>query len=139
APTTTTSSTHVPTSSTHAPTTTTTTLGSECPQAPTFESILCLLDALIADVDGATDLGRFKTGVRNAAAKARKQATTASVATSSKVAKTQLKKAGHSLTTFEHKLVSNNAKKNVPQTTRDRLRAESTAIRGEITQRRGML
>src|SRR5262249_8613495 len=127
------------TSSTKVPATTTTTLGNECPRAPTFDSILCLLDALVADVDGAGDLGRLKTGIRNAVAKALTQTAKARDAGTGKVAKTQLKKAAHSLTVFEHKLASNNAKKVIPQSTRDRLRAASAVIRGEIQTLRGTI
>jgi len=104
-----------------------------------FDSILCLLDALIADVDHATDLGRLKTGIRNAAVKARKQTTKARDAGTGKIAKTQLKKAMHSLTSFEHKLASNNAKKPIPQGTRDGLRTQSAQIRSEMQALRGTL
>lgn len=141
------SSTAAPTTTTAHPTTsvppttssTTTTLAGGCTLAPTFDSILCLLDALVTDVDGASDLGRLKAGIRSAAVKARKQATKARDAGTGKVAKTQLKKAAHTLTTFEHKLDSNNAKKLIPQATRDALRAQSAQIRGEMQGLRGTL
>ncbi len=142
------STTAAPTTSTAHPTTsvpptttstTTTTLESRCALAPTFDSILCLLDALVADVDAASDLGRLKAGIRAAVTKAEKQAVKARDAGTGKVAKTQLKKAVQSLKTFEHKLDSNNAKKLIPQSTRDRLRAASAQIRGEMQSLRGTL
>ncbi len=119
-------------------TTTTTTLAGGCPAGATFDAILCLLDQLIADEDSAPDLGRLRTGIRNAVVKARKQAAKARDAGAGKVAKTQLKKASHSLVTFEHKLASNNAKK-IGQATRDGLRAASAGIRGEMQTLRGTL
>lgn len=93
---------------------------------------------MIADVDGS-DLGRLKAGIKNAAVKGRKQAAKAHDAGTGKVAKNQLKKAAHTLTTFEHKLGSNNAKKLIGQDTRDRLQGESAKIRGEMASLRGML
>jgi hypothetical protein len=126
------------TSTTGVPTTTTTTLGGECPLAPTFESILCLFDALAGDVS-RDEFGRLKTGIEKALNKARAQAQKAATTDNRKVAKTQLKKSAHSLASFAHKLDSRNARKLVPQTTRDMLQADATVIRNEIARLRGTL
>ena len=104
-----------------------------------FESILCLLDALVADVDASSDLGRFKTGILKAAQKARKQTGKAADAGTGKVARNGLKKTAHTLVTFEHKLDSNNAKKLIPEVTRIGFRQASSQIRSEIDTLRGTL
>src|SRR6185369_8584782 len=119
-------------------TTTTTMLAGTCTIAPTYESILCRLDELIADVSQASDLGRLKQGIAQAVAKARKQVAKAEGG-SSKVAKNQLKKAAKSLDTFRHKLDSNNAKRLIPKPTRDGLRSRAADIRTDVNTLRGML
>jgi hypothetical protein len=113
-------------------------LAGTCAHAPTFESILCLLDQLVADVGNATDLGRLKSGLLTGVKKARKQAGKASGATG-KVARNQVKKASHTLKTFEHKLDSNNAKRLIPAATRDRLTQASSEIRSLLDALRGSL
>jgi len=118
---------------------TTTTLPTGCPQAPTFASILCLLDELAADVQNASDLGRLKNGLANALAKAKKQAQKAASAGTGKVAKTQAKKTAKTLGSFEHKLASRSARKIIPQATRDALRSASALIRSELDTLRGSL
>src|SRR5262245_38478811 len=120
-------------------TTTTTLLPSGCADAATYADILCRLDALITDVQSATDLGRLKSGILAAATKARKQAAKAADSSQSKVAKTQLKKCAHSLDSFRHKLDSNNAKKIIPLTTRETLRTSARDIKTDVGALRGTL
>jgi hypothetical protein len=129
--TTTSSSTSVPATTPEVPTTSTT-LAGECLVGPTYESILCLLDQLVAEVDAASDLGRLKDGVLKAVTKARKQAGNAATATTTKSAKNQLKKANHTLVSFEHKLASHSGKRVIPAATRGAFQDESQQIRGEI-------
>jgi hypothetical protein len=120
--------------------TTTTTLAGGCVVAPTYESILCRIDLLIADATSASDLGRLKQGILNAITKARKQAGRAAAPeTKSKVAKNQLKKCAKSLESFRHKLDSNNAKKIIPQATRDDFRQRAADIKTDVVTLRGTL
>lgn len=97
--------------------TTTTTLASGCVAEPAFSSVLCRLDELVAAVEGATDLGRFREGVLNSARKARRQCQTAAASTGRR-ASNQLKKCAHTLGSFRHKLDSNNAHRVIPDSTR---------------------
>jgi hypothetical protein len=127
------------TTSTTTSTTTTTVFGG-CAAGPTFESILCRLDALVAYVEGAADLGRLQANIGNSARKARKQCGKAADATRRKVASNQLKKCAKSLDTFRHKLDSNNAKKIVPEPTRAYLRGDVAApLRSDVNALRGSL
>ena len=132
-PTTTTTTTATSTS------TTTTTLLGGCEATPTFASLLCRIDALIAVVQGASDLGRLKPGILGSAQKARKQCAKAESAGTGKVASNQLKKCAKTLDTFRHKLDSNNAKKLIPAETRDFLRGEAQKIHGDVNTLRGTL
>jgi cob(I)alamin adenosyltransferase len=105
----------------------------------TFVSVLCRLDALIASVNAANDLGSAKTSLLNAVTKARGQAQAASTATKAKSQKAQLKKCAKSLQAFGHKLATKKAKKAIPQGTRDALAGEATAIRADVLALRGSL
>jgi hypothetical protein len=119
--------------------TTTTTLPGACLVAPTYESILCRIDTLVGDVTSAGDLGRLKQGILNAITKARQQAAKAAGAGTGKVAKNQLKKCAKSLESFRHKLDSNNAKKIVPQATRDAFRQRAADVKIDVGALRGTL
>jgi hypothetical protein len=125
--------------STTSSTTTTTLLGG-CTVEATFDSILCRIDALIAEVEAATDMGRLKQNILNSANKAKKQCTRAETAGTGKVATTQLKKCAKSLDTFRHKLGSNNARKIIPETTRSHFRDDLAApLRSDVNGLRGSL
>ena len=120
--------------------TTTTTLAGSCVVAPTYESILCRIDLLVTDVTNAGDLGRLKQGILNAVTKARTQAAKAAApGTKTKVQKNQLKKCAKSLESFRHKLDSNNAKKIIPQATRDAFRQRAADIKVDVVALRGTL
>lgn len=120
--------------------TTTTTLPGECAVEATFASVLCRLDALIAAVNAATDMGRLKQNILNSAQKAKKQCAKAADAGTGKVASNQLKKCAKSLGTFRHKLGSNNARKIIPEGTRmhfrdtlaEPLRSDVNTLRGTV-------
>lgn len=119
--------------------TTTTTLAGGCAVAPTYESILCRIDLLVADVTAAGDLGRLRQGILNAITKARKQAARAAQAGTGKIAKNQLKKCAKSLESFRHKLDSHSAKKIVPQATRDAFRQRAADVKTDVGTLRGTL
>jgi hypothetical protein len=127
------------TTTTVIPTSTTTTTLEGCAVGATFASVLCRLDALIASVNAANDLGSAKTSLLNAVTKARGQAQAASTATKAKSQKAQLKKCAKSLQAFGHKLATKKAKKAIPQGTRDALAGEATAIRADVLALRGSL
>lgn len=127
------------TTTTTSPAPTTTTEPGACGSEATFASILCRLDALVADTGNASDLGRLKQGIVNAVKKARKQAGKAASAGAGKVARTQLKKAAKSLDTFRHKLDSNNAKRLIPQPTREGFRSRAADIHDDVNTLRGTL
>ena len=125
------------TTTTVAGSTTTTLLGG-CVPAASFESIICELDALVAQVSAETDLGRLKQNVVNSANKALKQATKASTG-KSRVAKEQLKKCAQSLDVFRHKLSSLNARHLVPHDSRALLQSQAAGIRQDVVTLRGKL
>jgi hypothetical protein len=110
------------TSTTTSLASTTTTLPGGCLVEATFDSILCRLDNLVLVVDQSGDLARLKGGALSSAKKARTQCGKAASAGTGKVASTQLKKCGHTIDTFRHKLDSNNAHKLILKDVRDELR-----------------
>ena len=121
-------------------TTTTTTLFGGCTVETSFTSVLCRLDALVAYVQGATDLGRSKGQVVGSAEKARRQCGKAADFATGKKASNQLKKCAKTLDTFRHKLDSHSAKQIVPAETRaflrddvaGPLRSDVNALRGSV-------
>jgi hypothetical protein len=120
--------------------TTTTTLFGGCVAGPSYDSILCRIDALVAFVQSAIDLGRVKGGVTSSAQKARRQCGKASQAGTGKVVSNQLKKCAKTLDTFRHKLASHSARQIVPETTRAHLRDDVAApIRTDVNTLRGKL
>jgi hypothetical protein len=119
--------------------TTSTTLPGACVTAPTYESILCRLDLLVADVTAAGDLGRLQRGLVKSVSKARRQAGKAAEASTGKKAKNRLKKCAKTLQSFRHKLDSNNAKKIIPQGTRDGFRTRAEEIGTDVVALRGTL
>jgi len=131
------STTTVTTSST---TTTTTTLFGGCTVEVSFTSVLCRLDALVAFVDAAPDLGRSKGQLHASAQKARKQCGKASDFGTGKKASNQLKKCAKTIDTFRHKLDSHSAKQIIPAETRSFLRedvgaqlhSDVNALRGQV-------
>jgi hypothetical protein len=119
---------------------TTTTLFGGCAVGATFDSIMCRIEALIASVNAATDLGRLKDGVQKSAQKAKKQCAKAQSAGTGKTALNQLKKCAHTLASFRHKLGSNNARQLIPQETRDFFRDDIAApLRSDVNSLRGQL
>jgi hypothetical protein len=120
------------TTTTTSSTTTTTLLGG-CTVEATFDSIMCRIDALIDVVGAATDLGRFKDGSLKSAQKAKKQCGTAQAAGTGRTALNQLKKCAKTLDSFRHRLSSNNARKTIPQETRDFFRDDLAApLRSDV-------
>jgi hypothetical protein len=119
-----------------SPTTTTTTLpGGACiPRAPTFENIDCRLDLLVADVEGAADLGKTRPGLLRAVTQAREKkiaAETTDPANAKKVKKL-LKKSIRKMVSFGFRIRSLSARKNVPAATRDRLRVPAKDIQDDL-------
>ncbi len=106
----------VTTTTTSTSTTTTTLLGG-CVDEATYDSIICRLDALVAYVQNATDLGRLKKGLTKSATAARNQCGNGN-ATSSKTASNQLKRCAHTLASFRQRLQSLNGRRVVPEATR---------------------
>jgi len=119
--------------------TTTTTLLGGCAVEATFDSILCRLDALIAEAQTASDLGRLKGGIVGSAQKAKKQCAKAAMLGTGKSASNQVKKCSKSLDTFRHKLDSNNAHKIVPEATRNLFRDQAAQLRTDANSLRGTL
>jgi hypothetical protein len=120
--------------------TTTTTLFGGCIVEPSFDSILCRIDALIAYLDTASDLGRTKGAVSASARKARKQCGKSQTAGTGKVASNQAKKCAKTLDTFRHKLDSHSAKNIVPEATRNFLRNDiASPLRTDVNTLRGTL
>jgi predicted outer membrane repeat protein len=120
-------------------TTTTTTLpGSTCgaiPDGPTFASIDCRLDELVATLNAAQDLGRLKSGLVKAATKARakKQQAEGFVATGrKKQEKNAMKKAVKAVSSFLHKAKSHSATKLIPPATRQMLVDQTNPILGDM-------
>lgn len=108
----------VPTTTTTVatPATTTTTLPGVCTVEPTFASILCRLDALIADVNTSGDLGKFKGGLARQLGRARKRTVQASGrvdAGKARTARGPLRDAIQAVGAFIHRLNSNNVRKKV--------------------------
>jgi hypothetical protein len=133
------SATTVTTTSTTSSTTTTTLFGG-CVLEVSFTSILCRLDALVAYVDGATDLGRSKGQLANSVRKARKQCGKASEFATGKKASNQLKKCAKTLDTFRHKLDSHSAKQIIPAETRALLREDVAGpLRSDVNALRGQI
>lgn len=127
------------TTTTASASSTTSTLLGACADEATYESILCRIDALIAEVEAATDLGRFKDTVLATARKARRQASKAAVARTGRRGSNRLKKAANSLDTFRDKLYSDKAKDSIPRLTSLRLIAHSIWIRHDADKLRRSL
>lgn len=122
------------TTTTSAPTTTTSP-GSCGVPAPTFASIECRLDLLIANITNGADLGKFKKGLLAAATAARARTTSAEDLVGrgkSKPAKKKLKQAGRKVLALVHRLRSLGARKNLPAETRDPLVAQGTPIQADL-------
>jgi predicted outer membrane repeat protein len=126
-------------------TTTTTTLpGPACgpiPDGPTFASIDCRLDDLVAILNAAQDLGRLKSGLVKAATKARakKQQAEGFVAGKKKQEKNAMKKAVKALSSFLHKARSHSAKKLIPPSTRQVLIDRASPILADMNTLLGTL
>jgi hypothetical protein len=132
---TTTTTTTATTSTTTLTTTTSTVPGScEAPPAPTFVSIDCRLDALIAQVQAATDLGRTQHSMLASLTKARDQKVSAEglPAAKKKQAKHRLKAAIRKMTSFGFRVRSLVARHLVPAATRQSLESQGTSIRTDM-------
>jgi hypothetical protein len=133
--TTTTTTTTIATTTTTSTSTTSTVPGScDAPPAPTFVSIDCRLDALIAQVRGATDLGRTQHSMLASLTKARDQKVSAEdlPATKKKQAKHRLKAAIRKMTSFGFRVRSLVARHLVPAPTRESLDSQGTSLRNDM-------
>lgn len=131
-PTTSTSS----TTTTATSTTTSTSLTPSCAIEPTFPSVICRLDDLIADVSGAglspsiaRNLGRTLTTARVNALKAEQLAANGRPST----AGTQLRRTIRRLVSFEFRLRSRSGRRGIAEGTRIDLGARSSEIRKDLT------
>ena len=117
-------------------TTTTTTVPGSCDvsPAPTFVSIDCRLDALIAQVKAATDLGRTQHSMLASLTKARDRKVSAEglAATKKKQATHRLKAAIRKMTSFGFRVRSLVARHLVPAATRKSLESQGTSIRDDM-------
>lgn len=104
------------------PTPTTTTLPGGCDgvRAPTYVSIDCRLDALIADLERAQDLGKVKTSLLRSATLAREKKVAAENTDpgNTKKQKKLLKKAIRKMISFGFRIRSRNAVRQVPDAAR---------------------
>jgi hypothetical protein len=138
-----TSSSTVPT--TLAPTTTTTLPAGACdgiPSGPTFASIGCRLDALLADVQAETQLGNIQAKLVKALQTAKDRLTDAEakcVASDAKHAKKRLQQTATKLVQFSHRLRSNSTRKKVPEAVREPLATRADRIQGDAKTFRGTL
>ncbi|HEV7731775.1 MAG TPA: right-handed parallel beta-helix repeat-containing protein [Candidatus Binatia bacterium] len=102
--------------------TTTTTLPGGCPgtRAPTYVSIDCRLDALIADIESAQDLGKVKAALLRSATVAREKKVAAENTdpTNTKKQKKLLKKSIRKMISFGFRIRSRNAVRQVPDAAR---------------------
>jgi hypothetical protein len=116
--------------------TTTTTIPGTCdgPPAPTFESILCRLDALIALVTGSDDLGKTKKQLERASAKAREKTALAQdvVDDERKKGKNALKKARRKMISFNFRVRSRTGRNVIPQEKRDALDALGIPLQDDM-------
>jgi hypothetical protein len=125
----------IATTTTTSTTTTSTVPGScDAPAAPTFVSIDCRLDALIAQVRTATDLGRTQHSMLASLTKAHDQKVSAEnlPATKQKQAKHRLKAAIRKMTSFGFRVRSLVARHLVPAATRQALELQGTSIRNDM-------
>ena len=111
------------TTTTSAASSTTTTLFGGCEVAPTFDSILCRLDALVAWIETSGDLGRMKQGLGASAANARTRCGRAQTATGRTVSN-QLRRCSKTLQSFRHRAGSLLGRKVIAEDVRDLLREE---------------
>jgi len=134
--TTTSTTTTTATTSTSTLTTTTSTVPGSCdaPPGPTFVSIDCRLDALIAQVQAATDLGRTQHSMLASLTKARDQKVSAEglPAAKKKQAKHRLKAAIRKMTSFGFRVRSLVARHLVPAATRQSLELQGTSILADM-------
>jgi hypothetical protein len=105
--------------------TTTTTVPGGCsgPDAPTFESIICRLERLVALVQAAQDLGTTKTQLTRASTKALDKTRTAQglVGGKRKKVKNSLHKASRKIVSFNARVRSRNGQRKIPAATREAL------------------
>jgi hypothetical protein len=101
-----------------------------CPALPTYASIDCRLDGLIASLNAAQDLGKLKKRLVKAATKVRtkKQKAEGFATTNKKREKKLLKKAVKGLSKFVKKLGSRAATKLIPPGTRQTLTDQTNPI-----------
>jgi hypothetical protein len=121
------------TTTTLSASTTTTLPGCGAP-APTFQSIDCRLDILIAQVQMATDLANLKNTLLKSLtqARTRKLAAEGFVATKKKLAKKRLKEAIRKMITFNFRVRSRTARRKIPDLTRKSLMNQGTPIQKDM-------
>ena len=104
-------------------------------RASTFESIDCRLDALVAAVGSAQDLGRAQDALRAGvtAARAKQQGAERDVAAGlTGPANKGVKKAIRKMIGFVHRLRSLSARENIPATTRNALLDDAEPILADL-------
>ena len=102
--------------------------------AATFVSIDCRLDALIAQLQSATDLATLQDMLVKLATQARDRKVTAEglVATKKKTAKKRLKQAIRKMISFNFRVRSRAARQKIPEATRRALTAQSVPIQQDL-------
>jgi hypothetical protein len=119
----TTTSTILPQTSTTTTTSTTLPPGCGTPSV-SFASLICRLDALLASVQAAPDLGTTKNALVNGVTAARSKTRSAEAsanASSTRPANNALKKAARKMINFGHRLRSLRSRKKIPAATRSGL------------------
>jgi hypothetical protein len=130
----TTTSTILPQTSTTTTTSTTLPAGCGTPSV-SFASLICRLDALLASVQAAPDLGTTKAALVNGvtAARTKTQSAEASAnAGSTRPANNALKKAARKMIDFGHRLRSLRSRKKIPAATRSGLLTQSQPILDDL-------
>src|SRR5262249_55409741 len=112
--------------------TTSTTLPGGCDAVPTFTSIDCRLDRLIAELQASSDLGRLQKGLGKAATPARPKKIAAEQIGSGEKARKQLKGGGRARKSFLHNHPSPAGRKIIPPPTLQSLTDEATPIENDL-------
>ena len=123
-------------------TTSTTTTLPACTSAPTLESIMCRLQALVLMVQGEVSDRSLRDGLGSALAKSQSATRGAQAALaqgSSRRARAEIVKAIRSLKKFTARLRSRRAKRLIPDDVRSDLRAKSGEVRQEMVALKGQI
>jgi len=112
------------------------------PDGPSFASIDCRIEQLLADVQAESRLGKVQQKLVNElqVAKSRKEdAETKCGSGDAKHARKRLQQTAQKLTQFAHTLRSNASRKKIPAEVRDPLAQRADAIGGDAKTLRGQL